>query len=64
MICINRMLRGALKFSQKTPAGDAEGGGCGLVTVAAGLAGCRSDPAARISQTPTTKIRISSKYGK
>jgi hypothetical protein len=60
MICINRMLSGVLKFSQRTPVDEAGGLGCGVGTVPV----CKPAPALRISQTPPTKIRISRKYGK
>ena len=54
------MLSGVLKFSHKTPLNDvcASAGGDAVFT------GCIPDPVARMSQTPATKTRMRTKYGK
>ena len=53
------MLKEVLKFSHKTPVA-----AVGVAAAGAGLAGCNLDPAARMSQTPAMKKKISKKYGK
>jgi hypothetical protein len=58
MICVSRMLSGVLKFSRRTFVE----GACD--EAAATVTGCNRDPAARMNQTPATKITSKRKYGK
>jgi hypothetical protein len=58
MICVSRILSGVLKFSQRRFVDGAWDG------VAAIVAGCKREPAARIIQTPATKTNSNRKYGK
>lgn len=64
MICVNKMPRGVLKASHRTPVNEAGASAGGAVADATGLGGWTLEPAARMSQRPPMKTAISTKYGK